>query len=154
MLQIEKVLNDYTIPKIMKTLINVYEGYRESHPNDDIRIDGFTPPDYVKYIFDEYNASKDVERKNRASTSSVRFNYSQFMYEYHFGIHSKCYNSNDTTNVWSKAFVSQGFHTKSWTDVKQKGYTGLRHKVVSQEAHSFVFGKICSSNTDTFAKVE
>ncbi|PIO77655.1 hypothetical protein TELCIR_00245 [Teladorsagia circumcincta] len=82
----------------MKTLINVYENYRESHPNDDIRIDGFTPPDYVKYILDEYNASKDVERKNRASTSSVRFNYSQFMYEYHFGIHSKCYNSNDTSN--------------------------------------------------------
>ncbi|KAK6044066.1 hypothetical protein COOONC_18429 [Cooperia oncophora] len=35
--KIERTLNDYTIPKLMKTLINTYEEYRKSHPNDEIR---------------------------------------------------------------------------------------------------------------------
>ncbi|KAJ1359263.1 hypothetical protein KIN20_017954 [Parelaphostrongylus tenuis] len=73
----ERTLNEVTLPKLVKKLITAHEQYRKSHPDDDIKVHGFTPPDYVNYVLDEYNASKEVERKNRqmqrmASTSSLR----------------------------------------------------------------------------------
>lgn len=75
--KMERTLNEHTLPKLMKTLIAVYDEYRRAHPDDDFRVDGFTPPDYVKWVLDEYNAGKEVERKNRqmqrmASSSSLR----------------------------------------------------------------------------------
>ncbi|EYC35625.1 hypothetical protein Y032_1010g3383 [Ancylostoma ceylanicum] len=75
--KIERTLSEFTLPKLLKSLIVAYDNYRESHPNDDIRVDGFTPPDYVKWVIDEYNASKEVERKTRmqrnlVSTSALR----------------------------------------------------------------------------------
>nr|CDJ85267.1 C. briggsae CBR-SPD-1 protein [Haemonchus contortus] len=75
--KIERTLNDHTIPKLMRKLISAYEEYRQSHPGDDIRVDGLTPPDYVKFVLDEYNASKEIERKNRqmhrmVSTSAMK----------------------------------------------------------------------------------
>ncbi|WKY10269.1 hypothetical protein Q1695_002540 [Nippostrongylus brasiliensis] len=75
--KIERTLNDYTLPKLVKTIIHKYEEYCASHPNDEIRVDGFTPPDYVKWVMDEYNDSKEVERRNRqlqrmTSTNSIK----------------------------------------------------------------------------------
>ncbi|RCN42397.1 hypothetical protein ANCCAN_11641 [Ancylostoma caninum] len=76
--KIERTLSEFTLPKLLKSLIVAYDNYRESHPGDDIRVDGFTPPDYVKWVIDEYNASKEVERKTRqmqrnlVSTSALR----------------------------------------------------------------------------------
>lgn len=61
----ERILNGHTLPKLSNTLKDAYENYRKSHPGDEIRIDGLTPSDYVKWVMDEYNASKELERKNR-----------------------------------------------------------------------------------------
>ncbi|CAJ0589492.1 unnamed protein product [Cylicocyclus nassatus] len=76
--KIERTLNEFTLPKLLKSLITAYDNYRETHPDDDIRVEGFTPPDYVKWVIDEYNASKELERKSRqlqrnmVSTSALR----------------------------------------------------------------------------------
>ncbi|VDL68352.1 unnamed protein product, partial [Nippostrongylus brasiliensis] len=69
--KIERTLNDYTLPKLVKTIIHKYEEYCASHPNDEIRVDGFTPPDYVKWVMDEYNDSKEVERRNRVCCFTI-----------------------------------------------------------------------------------
>ncbi|VDP46162.1 unnamed protein product [Heligmosomoides polygyrus] len=37
--KIERTLNDYTLPKLLKTLIDTYEEYQRSHPRDEIRVD-------------------------------------------------------------------------------------------------------------------
>ncbi|KAK5971040.1 hypothetical protein GCK32_008821 [Trichostrongylus colubriformis] len=38
--KIERTLNDYTLPKLLKTLITAYEKYCQTHPNDEIRCCG------------------------------------------------------------------------------------------------------------------
>ncbi|KHJ89278.1 hypothetical protein OESDEN_10901 [Oesophagostomum dentatum] len=85
--KIERTLNEFTLPKLLKSLINAYDSYRESHPEDEIRVDGFTPPDYVKWVIDEYNASKEVERKTR-----------RLRYDSHSNL-SHCFNTTSTSSI-------------------------------------------------------
>uniref|UniRef100_A0A1I7XN08 SWIRM domain-containing protein n=1 Tax=Heterorhabditis bacteriophora TaxID=37862 RepID=A0A1I7XN08_HETBA len=61
----ERTLNEHTLPKLAKSLIEAYETYLVNHPGDEIKVEGMTPPSYVKWIMDEYNHEKEVERRNK-----------------------------------------------------------------------------------------